>query len=217
MARERCGKVEAMNDVTALSALVLEQLHAALTALEHRNLSLADTTVRRDADVNAARYRIETTVESELVGSNELDRVREHIATLSVINDLERIGDHAEGIAKIALMLGDDGPTPPHAIFALGNLVESMFERGTQAFDNRDVATARALCTEDDIVDAAYDDIYSTLLATMTAGGGDVIPHTYLLWVAHNLERIADRVTNICERTVYLVTGTVSELNVSNY
>ena len=131
---------------------------------------------------------------------------------------MERIGDHCEGIAKIALMLGAT-PTValPVSLERLGDLAAGMLARGTAAFINGEAAEARALCAEDDVVDELYDRIYGEVLTAMAEAPDSVVPRTYILWAVHNLERIADRVTNICERTVYLGTGRVEELNVSNY
>ena len=92
-----------------------------------------------------------------------------------------------------------------------------MLSAGVRALRDRDVPAARTLVREDDAVDRLYDDIYGELLATMTAEPSAVVPCTYQLWATHNLERIADRVTNLCERTVYLMTGRIEDLNVSNY
>jgi phosphate transport system protein len=137
---------------------------------------------------------------------------------VNVISDLERIGDHAEGIAKVALMLGNPATRSiPPALDQMGEAVTNMLERGLDAFARRDVGEARRICAEDDDVDARYESIYGQLIAAMTENADAVVPSTYLLWATHNLERIADRVTNICERTVYLTTGTVEELNVSNH
>ena len=202
-----------------LCTTVEDQLADALRALRDADLGLADAVVRRDADVNVLRYRIEDQITAELAqGGLETDRLRLLIGTLSVINDLERIGDHCEGIAKVALMLGAPQPVAvPAGIERLGEMVQSMLTRGGAAFVHGEDDTARALCAEDDAVDELYDTLYGEILTAMRVEPDSVVPRTYTLWAVHNLERIADRVTNICERTVYLVTGRVEELNVSNY
>jgi phosphate transport system protein len=206
-------------DLARLSDAAHAQLIAALQALSTFDLALADRVVRQDAELNALRYQIEDHVTVELGrGPAEPERLRVLIASLSVINDLERIGDHCEGIAKVALMLGSAPAVPlPGQLTALGELVASMLARGTEAFAGRAEDIARNLCAEDDRVDEIYDGLYGELLTAMTSDPTSVVSRTYMLWAIHNLERIADRVTNICERTVYLVTGRVEELNVSNY
>ena len=92
-----------------------------------------------------------------------------------------------------------------------------MLRRSLVAFINRDVEEARRICKEDDLVDGLYDQVYRELLTYMLQDPRNITRATWLLWVAHNLERIADRATNICERAVFLATGKMEELNVSKY
>ena len=99
----------------------------------------------------------------------------------------------------------------------MGDQTISMVDRTLAALDKRDVKAARALCREDDEIDSLYDRAYQELLSTMVSDNRHVTEATYMIWVTHNLERIADRATNICERVVYLATGHVEELNVSKY
>lgn len=205
--------------VASLGGAVQRQLGDALKALHESDLGLADAVVRGDAAINAARYAIEEQVTAELgSGSVQSDRLRFLIAVLNVVNDLERMGDHCEGIAKVALMLGHERSSAlPESLPVLGDMVAAMLARGLAAFNSRDADEARLTCADDDAVDELYDTLYSELLAAMADDRDRVVSDTYLLWVTHNLERIADRVTNVCERTVYLVTGHIDELNVSNY
>lgn len=204
--------------ITKLGELVSEQLASSLQALSQANLALADEVVRRDEKVNQVRYAIEAQVEAEVLTGPESNRLRFLISALSVINDLERMGDHAEGIAKVALMIGEaPARSLPAGLVRMGELVQPMLDSGLVAFLKRDIELARQLSEQDDQVDELYDLVYSELFAGMSSDGTFVVPGTYLLWVAHNLERIADRVTNLCERTIYLETGQLEELNVSNY
>jgi len=144
--------------------------------------------------------------------------VRRLVATLYVLADLERIGDHAEGIAKVALMLGESPSFEmPPVIGLMSQQVQDMVRRTLHILSQQDVAAARLLCEEDDEIDALYDRVYGELLTAMAGDRNVVSEATYLLWVTHNLERIADRATNICERVVFLKTGHVEELNVSKY
>jgi phosphate transport system protein len=202
----------------AMGRRVSRALNESLAALAAGDMAGADAVVTSDSEVNAMRYGIEDEVVEALAGNTDPATVRLLVAMLSVINDLERIGDHAEGVAKVALMLG----RPPDAgmgddLFQLGRMSERMLEDGLAALASRDTERAREICDADDAVDQLYDQVCSELLTSMHGRPADVVSTTYLLWVAHNLERIADRVTNICERTVYLVSGRVEELNVSNY
>jgi phosphate transport system protein len=202
----------------ALGELVQSALADALTALSRRDLSLADHVVRADLAVNQLRFTLEEKASEGLTATSDPLEVRRLVATLYVLADLERIGDHAEGIAKVALMLGDS-PTVemPSVIGLMSQQVQDMVRRTLSILSQQDAAAARRLCQEDDEIDALYDRAYGELLMAMAGDRKVVSEATYLLWVTHNLERIADRATNICERVVFLVTGHVEELNVSKY
>jgi phosphate transport system protein len=200
-----------------LGALVESALADALTALDHRDLVLADNVVRGDIEINRVRYQVEEKITANLTGS-EAGEARWMVAALYVISELERMGDHAEGIAKVTLMLGPNPSLPvPAVIGEMGALAISMVHRTLAALDTRDVKAARALCREDDEIDSMYDRAYQELISTMVSDHRHITEATYMIWITHNLERIADRATNICERVVYLVTGRVEELNVSKY
>lgn len=200
-----------------LGRLVETALTDSLLALDRHDMALADRVVRGDIEINRRRYEVEEQITGRLSGGEAGD-TRWMVAALYVISDLERMGDHAEGIAKVALMLG---PNPslvaPTVIGAMGNLTVSMVDRTLGALDKRDIKAARALCREDDEVDMLYDRAYQELISTMVSDSRHITEATYMIWVTHNLERIADRATNICERVIYLVTGRVEELNVSKY
>ena len=200
-----------------LGRLVETALADSLIALDRHDMALADRVVRGDLEINRRRYQVEEQITARLSGGEDGD-VRWMVAALYVISDLERMGDHAEGIAKVALMLG---PHPslvvPAVIGEMGTLTVSIVDRTLAALDKRDVKAARALCREDDEVDLLYDRAYQELISTMVSDNRHITEATYMIWVTHNLERIADRATNICERVIYLVSGRVEELNVSKY
>ncbi|MDQ6877820.1 MAG: phosphate signaling complex protein PhoU [Candidatus Dormibacteraeota bacterium] len=200
-----------------LGRLVEKALTDALIALERHDLVLADKVVRGDIEINRIRYEVEERITARLSGS-DAGEARWMVAALYVISELERMGDHAEGIAKVALMLGPNpSVTVPAVIGEMGTLAISMVDRTLIALDKRDVKAARALCREDDEIDSLYDRAYQELISTMVSDHRHITEATYMIWVTHNLERIADRATNICERVIYLVTGRVEELNVSKY
>lgn len=201
----------------ALGGLVEGALADALIALDRHDLVLADNVVRGDVEINRVRYQVEEQITTRLPGSEDGD-ARWMVAALYVISELERMGDHAEGIAKVALMLGPNPSLPvPAVIGEMGALTISIVHRTLAALDNRDVKAARALCREDDEIDSLYDRAYQELISTMVSDRRHITEATYMIWITHNLERIADRATNICERVIYLVTGRVEELNVSKY
>jgi phosphate transport system protein len=128
------------------------------------------------------------------------------------------MGDYAEGIGKIVIMYGSEPLIKPLIdIPRMADKAVSMLKKSLKAFINRDAEAAAALCSEDDEVDALYEQVYRELLTFMIENPALISRATYLIWAAHNLERIADRVTNICERIVFLVTGIMTELKVSRY
>ena len=204
--------------IRGLGDRVQTALADSLTALSAHDLALADRVVRSDVEINRLRYDLESQASLRLAATTDSMEVRALVAGLYVLADLERIGDHAEGIAKVALMLG---PSPtmniPSVISAMGVQVQDMVGRTLSAYIRKDADAARVLCAEDDEVDALYDRAYGEMLSAMAGDRHLVSEATYLLWVTHNLERIADRATNICERVVFQVTGRVEELNVSKY
>ena len=144
--------------------------------------------------------------------------LRSIIAILNIVVDLERIGDYAAGIAKITLM-HEDKPVLKRLIDIprMADLARDMLRRALDALVLLDVDAARAIANDDDVVDALYDQVYRELLTYMIADPAAIDRATWLLWVGHNLERIADRVTNICERVIYKATGEMVEINVSTY
>ena len=200
-----------------LGDLVEQALEGALTALTTADLALADRVVREDLDINRLRYDLEEEIAGRLSEVKGQD-VRSLVGALYVLSELERMGDHAEGIAKVALMLGPQRTLEvPGVITEMGKRTMSIVNRTMGALSKGDAKLARELCLEDDDIDEIYDRAYQELISTMVGDPRHITEATYMLWVTHNLERIADRATNICERVVYLVTGQVEELNVSKY
>ena len=122
------------------------------------------------------------------------------------------------GIAKISVMMGDEPPLKPLIdIPRMGEKASAMVKRSLEALVNRDTVSAMQVCADDDEVDALYDQVYHELILYMLRDPQSIQRATYLLWVSHDLERVADRATNIAERVVYLVTGKMTEVNVSKY
>ncbi len=207
------------NEVLKLSEMVSAALKDSMAALKNRDLPLSKRVVENDAKVNKKRFEIEERSIMLLATQQPMaGDLRILASIINIVTDLERIGDHAEGIAKISLSIGD-GPLvkplidmPPMAEKAL-----SMLERCMKAFLNKDAETAKKICNEDDEVDALYDKIYGELIMLMVENPKIIKDATYLIWAAHNIERVADRVTNIAERVVYTVTGKMEEMNVSKY
>ena len=194
-------------------------LDRSVDALKNLDVIKAEKVIKDDRLINRKRWDIEEQCINLLATQQPVATdLRELIAVLSISTDLERMGDHAEGIAKITIMHGDNPLIKPLVdIPRMAEKASDMLTRSIEAFINRNAETAKAICEEDDEVDALYDQTYRELLSFMIEDPTIITRGTYLLWAAHNLERIADRVTNICERIVFLITGSMDEIKVSNY
>ena len=206
-------------EVISQGEMVNVALELSVEALRDLDVVKAEKVIENDRLINRKRWDIEEQCINLLATQQPVATdLRELIAVLSIITDMERMGDHAEGIAKIAIMHGGNPLVKPLIdIPRMAEKASDMLMRSVEAFINRDAETAMAICDEDDDVDNLYDQVYRELLSFMTEDPTIITRATYLLWAAHNLERIADRVTNICERIVFLVTGTMDELKISNY
>jgi len=221
MTREAYHKAlkELENELLTLGEMVAKAVKDSIEALKKRDFEMSKEIVKNDLLINKKRFEIEEKC-LQLIATQQPMAIdlRTIAAILSIITDLERIGDHAEGNAKINLMIGSEPLVKPLIdVPRMNEMGLSMLERALKAFINRDAKTARAICDEDDEVDALYDQIYRELLLLMIENPKKIEGATYLIWLAHNLERIADRVTNIAERVVFMVTGKMEEVNVSKY
>jgi phosphate transport system protein len=210
---------EIQEDMLVLANMVESAIERGIQALRNRDAELARQIIADDLKINRKRYETEEKC-LELMATQQplASDLRTIVAVLYIIVDLERMGDHAEGIAKIALTLADEPPLKPYIdIPRMAQVAIDMLAGSLEAFKTRDADRARSICDADDEVDALYDQVYRELLTFMLQDPRTIQRATHLTWVAHNLERIADRATNICERVVYLVEGKVEELNVSKY
>jgi phosphate transport system protein len=210
---------ELQDDLLVMGSMVEKALERSMEALKSRNLEMAHQVIEDDVKINQKRFDIEEKC-VELIATQQpmASDLRVIIAVLNIIVDLERIADHAEGNAKIAVMIGNEPPLKPLIdLPRMNQKTVDMLRRSLDAFCNRDAEAARSICGDDDEVDDLYDQVFRELLTFMAEDGRTITRATRLIWVAHNLERSADRVTNICERVVYLVTGRMSEICVSKY
>jgi len=199
--------------------MVEKAIELSVDALTRLDADLARRIIEDDKRINAQRYQLEESavrliaMQQPLAGDLRLIASVIHIAT-----DLERMGDYAAGIAKIVVMHGDQPPVKPLIdIPRMSEMACSMLRRSLDAFVRRDADAARALVGEDDAVDALYDQVYRELLTYMIEDPKLIQRATWLLWAAHNIERIADRTTNICERVIYMVTGVNEDVDISTY
>ena len=210
---------EVQEDMLVMAGMVQEAISQGVEALKTRNVEQARRVIANDVEINNKRYEAEDKcIELISLQAPLASDLRTIIAVLHITVDLERMGDHAEGIARIVLMLADEAPLKPYIdIPRMAQIAIEMMEGALEAYKQRDTALARRIIDRDDEVDELYDQLYRELLMFMIEERGTIQRATYLIWVAHNLERIADRVTNICERVVYLVEGKIQDLNVSKY
>ncbi|MBI2860175.1 MAG: phosphate signaling complex protein PhoU [Chloroflexi bacterium] len=205
---------EIQDDVLAMSGMVESAIMSSIEALKNRDLDLAHKIVADDIKINQKRFDIEQKCIQIIATQQPMaSDLRTIISVLYIITELERIADHAEGIAKIVIMIGDEPPLKPLTTIPLmAEKACDMLHRAVDAFIRHDAETARKICLEDDEVDNLYNQVFRVLLTYMLEDPKTITRATRLSWVAHNLERSADRATNICERVVFTVTGKMEEI-----
>lgn len=205
---------EIQKEILVMGSMAEKATHDALESLRTGDLEWAQRIVKEDSIIDQKRYEIEEktifVVASQQPMATDL---RTLISALYIITDLERIADHAEGIARINIMLGDDSELPRQLgyIPKMGELSITMLRDCLKAYIDSDINEARRICEADDEVDRLQDAVYAEAFKNMIDDNSTIQDNTYLLWTAHNLERIADRCTNICERIIFIVTGSMSE------
>lgn len=206
-------------EVLKMGEMVADAIRKTVEALRKKDINTSKEIIKNDLLINKKRFDIEEQCISLIATQQPMGiDLRVLTSILSIITDLERMGDHAEGIAKITLLIGDEPLVKPLIdIPRMADIGLSMLDKCLKAFVDRDAEAARLVCNEDDQVDALHDQIYRELLLLMIQNPKISHQATYLTWVSHNLERIADRVTNIAERVVFMVTGKMEEMNVSKY
>lgn len=212
-------KKELEQDLVGMGEMVISAITRSVEALKNQTIKEAKKIVAEDMLINKKRWDIEEKCISLIATQQPVATdLRDLIAILNIITELERMGDYAAGTANITIMIGDQPLIKPLIDIPLMTVkATDMIKRSLEAFMKQDAVTARSICDEDDEVDMLYDQVYRELLSLMIDDPRKINGATYLMWVAHNLERIADRVTNICERIIYLVTGEMEEINVSKY
>jgi len=210
---------EIQDDVLAMGSMVSKAILRSIDALKNRDLELAHQIIGDDQKINAKRFEIEEKC-IQLIATQQpmASDLRTIIAILNITTEIERIGDYAVGIARIVVLIGDEPPLKPLVdIPRMAEQVVDMLQRSLNAFLNRDAEAARKIAAEDDLVDHLYDQIFRELITFMAEDRKTITRATRLIWTAHNLERAADRVTNICERVVFIVTGRMEEIDASKY
>ncbi len=205
------------DDVLVLGSMVEKAVLQSVEALKNRDFETSRRLIDEDALVNHKRFAIEADILALIATQQPMaGDLRILAAMLEIATELERVGDYAKGISKINLMIGERPLLKPLVdIPRMADKAMDMLHRALGAFARQDVELARAIPKEDDEVDALYNQVYRELMTYIMADPQAIDQANYLLWAAHNLERAADRVTNICERVVFTVTGEMRELNVS--
>ncbi|MBA2595883.1 MAG: phosphate signaling complex protein PhoU [Chloroflexia bacterium] len=205
--------------VVAMSSMVDKAITRSIEALIRQDVRIAEEVMVADRAVNDQRWSIEEdalriiATQAPMAGD-----LRSIAAAIHIVTDLERMGDHAAGIAKIVLATANEPLLKPLVdIPRMAEISRGMLNDAITSYIEADADAARRIAIKDDEVDALYEQIYRELLTYMMADPSTINRATHLLWVAHNLERVADRVTNICERVVFSETGELTEINVSTY
>jgi phosphate transport system protein len=210
---------EIQDDVLIMGSMVGKAITSSVKALRERDLDLAHKIIDDDLKVNQKRFEIEERC-VELIATQQpmASDLRTIIAILNITTEIERIGDYAVGIARIVIMIGDEPPLKPLVdIPRMAEQTVDMLGRSLDAFIRRDGEAVKRIAAEDNLVDQLYDQVFRELLVFMAEDPKTITRATRLMWTAHNLERAADRVTNICERVVFIVTGKMAEIGASKY
>ena len=204
-------------EVISLAEIVDKATMRSVEALKQRDLTESQQLVQEDDYIDQKRYEIEDRC-VDLIATQQpiAGDLRAIIALLHITVELERIGDYAEGIAKISLLMGDEPPLKPLIdIPRMAEKATTMLRNSMDSLVSRDTIKANQVLKDDDEVDLLYDQVYRELLVFMLQNPQTIQRATYLLWAAHDLERIADRATNIAARVIFLVTGKMVESNKS--
>lgn len=205
------GRLEA--ELILMSGLVEQAIFNALNALKSRDLERSQKVIDEDDHIDETELEIERScielLRREAPMAGDLRRI---VASLHIAGELERIGDYAEGIAKISITMGNEPPLKELIdIPRMGDMAVSMLKRALEAFISRDAESVRQasvdLEKDDDVVDDLYAQVHADLMELVKSNPESAERATYLMWVAHNLERVADRAMNIVERALYQATG----------
>jgi phosphate transport system protein len=220
MARELFErKIKQIQDEILLLGSMVEQATLdSVTSFKDRDIENAKILIEEDQNINDKRYAIENAILILLATQQPLAHdLRLLAAMLLVANELERMGDYAKGIASNTIRLGvTEIPIPYRDIEKMGELAVGMLHRSLSAFIKEDVKQAVSIPSEDDEVDELFNKCYRTIVNGMIANPATIDDASLLLWVVHNLERLADRVVNICERTVFIKSGEMLEMSGSD-
>lgn len=203
------------DETLALASMVEEAITGAVDTLKRRDLEASRRLIADDRRINDKRFEIEADALVLIATQQPMaGDLRTIAAILEITTELERMGDYAKGIAKINLMIGDEPLVKPLIdLPRMARKARDMLHRALDAFVRRDIDLARSIPQDDEEIDGLYNQIYRELISYIIADPRTIEQANQLLWAAHNLERTADRVINICERVVFTVTGEMEEMD----
>lgn len=205
-------------EILLLGSMVEQAIHASVDALNAHSMRRSQQVIENDARINAKRFEIEMHVINIIATQQPIAHdLRVLASILEITGELERIGDYAKGIAMICIRIGSQ-PAIKHLgdLTLMAQLAMSMLHRSLTAFAEEDADSARKIPDEDDAVDNLYLQFYRVMITYVMENASNIDEVNYLMWAAHNLERAADRVANICERTIFIATGEITELTGHN-
>ena len=212
------AELKTLNEnITRLSSMVHDALTTAMDALEKHDLQKARNVVNGDEEINQLRYTIEQDCLRVLaIQQPQASDLRRVVVITHLASELERIGDHASGISRLQLRMIEEGVVQIeslHQLPKMGRRAAKMIRESIEAYLEEDVNLANKVIDRDNKIDRQYGRFSTLMFDTMDSPEEHVESRapTYLLWMAHNLERIGDRVTNICERIIFMVTGEWTE------
>lgn len=202
-----------LDDLLSLGSMVEQAVVQAVAALKKRDLRAAERIYAGDARINERRFRIEEDCLALIATQQPIARDLRVLSSILEINtELERMGDYGKGIARITIEMGKHAEVPfPEELTRMAADAVDMLEKALSAFFHADEAAARAIPEMDEIVDKFYNRINRGLIKSIGSDPSIIDSANYLMWATHNLERLADRVTNICERTIFVATGEMVE------
>jgi len=202
------------DDVLLLGSMVEQAILNSVEALKKRDIKAAHEILNADTLINKKRFEIENKLMILIATQQPMAHDLRLLAScMEIISELERMGDYAKGIANINIRMGDAPLLKPLIdVPRMAQIGADMLHQALSAFVNEDIETAKSIPVKDDEVDALYNQVYRELMTFVIQDPKTIERANWLLWVAHNLERVADRVTNICERTIFIATGEMEEI-----
>jgi phosphate transport system protein len=202
------------DDILLLGSMVEQAILNSVEAMKKRDIKASERLFEADKEINKKRFEIESKLMVLIATQQPMAHdLRLLASSMEIISELERMGDYAKGIANINIRMGDTPLLKPLIdVPRMARIGVDMLHQALTAFVNEDVETAKSIPVKDDEVDALYNQVYRELMTFVIQDPKTIERANWLLWVAHNLERVADRVTNICERTIFIATGEMEEI-----